>query len=350
MPNLCQTLLNHLQKYPKMQGIDVAKLLHQGLYGPGHLLADSEKAYALLQAEWPTAQGQGTPYTEDIGGGFCRLYLHAVQEGFLSATTVFSLFALSAAAPLGDNEALMTAAKKAQSCLVQHGHAPLAKALQKAVQNNTPPFGHSNVYKQAYHPAYRVIKHKYANFLPLFSAIDKLLAENPAPILAIDGKCASGKTTLAQLLEKVYPCHLIHMDDFFLQAHQRSEERLAEIGGHVDYERFCNEVLCKLHGETDFFYRPYRCISQDFSGSVPVNNRKMRVVEGSYAMHPQFGDYATLAVFMSASETQQLVRIAKRNGPAAVEIFKTIYIPKENIYFKTFHVRQRCHFCFDTTF
>ena len=36
-------------------------------------------------------------------------------------------------------------------------------------------------------------------------------------LIAIDGKCASGKTTLAERLALKYKANLFHMDDFFLR-------------------------------------------------------------------------------------------------------------------------------------
>ena len=62
-------------------------------------------------------------------------------------------------------------------------------------------------------------------------------------LVAIDGRCASGKSTLAKDLQKQLDCNVIHMDDFYLQPHQRTTKRLREPGGNVDYERFETEVL-----------------------------------------------------------------------------------------------------------
>ena len=77
-------------------------------------------------------------------------------------------------------------------------------------------------------------------------------AGKPGPaILAIDGRCASGKSTLGQELAEKWNASLFHMDDFYLQPHQRTEERLAEPGGNVDRERFLKEVLLPLRsGQT----------------------------------------------------------------------------------------------------
>ena len=72
--------------------------------------------------------------------------------------------------------------------------------------------------------------------------IDELLAEKDMILVAIDGKCTSGKTTLASKLAELYDCNVFHMDDFFLRPEQRTPERFAEVGGNVDYERFYKEV------------------------------------------------------------------------------------------------------------
>ena len=50
--------------------------------------------------------------------------------------------------------------------------------------------------------------------------IDAMSVEKNRLIVAIDGRCGSGKTTLAAELKRVYPCELIHTDDFFLRPEQ----------------------------------------------------------------------------------------------------------------------------------
>ena len=65
-------------------------------------------------------------------------------------------------------------------------------------------------------------------------------------LIAVDGRCASGKTTLAATLEEETGCNVVHMDDFFLRPEQRTPQRLAEPGGNVDYERFRQEVILPL--------------------------------------------------------------------------------------------------------
>ena len=77
----------------------------------------------------------------------------------------------------------------------------------------------------------------------LLAAIDRLLLEKSHVLVAIDGNCAAGKTTLAKKLAEHYDCNVLQMDDFFLRPEQRTPERFAQAGGNVDYERFALEVL-----------------------------------------------------------------------------------------------------------
>ena len=73
-------------------------------------------------------------------------------------------------------------------------------------------------------------------------------------VLAIDGRCAAGKTTLAAHLAELCDCNVIHMDHFFLCSKQNTMERLQQAGGNMDYVRFCEEILIPLHEGRKFSY------------------------------------------------------------------------------------------------
>ena len=49
-------------------------------------------------------------------------------------------------------------------------------------------------------------------------------------IVAIDGRCASGKTTLCSFIEQKTGYTVLYLDHFFLQLHQRTPQRLAQPG------------------------------------------------------------------------------------------------------------------------
>ena len=51
--------------------------------------------------------------------------------------------------------------------------------------------------------------------------IDRLLDTQPRVIIAIDGRCGAGKSTLAARLAELCGGNVFHMDDFFLRPEQR---------------------------------------------------------------------------------------------------------------------------------
>ena len=115
----------------------------------------------------------------------------------------------------------------------------------------------------------------------LFSAIDRLLSERGRILVAIDGPCTAGKTTLSDILQVRYICNVFHMDEFFLRPEQRNSQRLAEPGGNVDYERFYAEVLLPLKADGPFCYRPFSCKVQALTSPVQIVSTPLTVIEGT---------------------------------------------------------------------
>lgn len=161
-------------------------------------------------------------------------------------------------------------------------------------------------------------------------------------VIAIDGMSGSGKTTLGNSIQEHFPeSTLFHMDDFFLQPHQRTAERLAEIGGNVDYERFKEEILPQLNNKNGLSYRTFCCHTQSLSDMKHVDWKPLVIIEGAYSQHPYFGDIYNLCIFCEISEKEQHNRILKRNGPEMLKRFETEWIPKENEYFKHYKIKER---------
>ena len=57
----------------------------------------------------------------------------------------------------------------------------------------------------------------------LIEKINKIYQQKGHVTIAIDGRCGSGKTTLANKLKAYFDCHIFHMDDFYLQEYQRNQ-------------------------------------------------------------------------------------------------------------------------------
>ena len=171
--------------------------------------------------------------------------------------------------------------------------------------------------------------------------LDGLLADRDRVILAIDGKCASGKTTLAARLGELYHCNVLHKDEFFLRPEQRTPERFGEVGGNVDFERFREEVLLPLLSGRDFSYRPFDCKTFTHAPSVPVTPGKVPVIEGSYSLHPYFGDPYDLKLLLTVEDQTQHRRILERPAFLHRRFFEE-WIPMENRYFEQLQIQKSC--------
>lgn len=170
--------------------------------------------------------------------------------------------------------------------------------------------------------------------------IDWFLERKDSVLVAIDGKCTSGKTTLSRKLAEHYDCNVMHMDDFFLRPEQRTATRLSQVGGNVDYERFQAEVLTPLLSGDPFSYRPFDCKTFSLSEAIAVMPKKLNIIEGSYAMHPHFGDPYDLRILLTVDPETQRQRIGER--PAHLqERFLTQWIPMENQYLEEFCISQK---------
>ena len=166
-----------------------------------------------------------------------------------------------------------------------------------------------------------------------------LLLQKEAIILAIDGRCASGKTTLAKALAARLFAQVVACDDFFLPPEKRTAERLLEIGGNMERERLLAEVLLPLTNNQSASYRPFVCQTASYGEPVTLLPSRIVIVEGSYSCHSDLRNCYDLTVFLSINEAEQRRRIEKRN-PTNANAFFEKWIPLEERYFAGSKVEQ----------
>ena len=369
-----EILQKHFKTYPKMQVTDAVKLLYQSEFGGGHMIANPTKSLNWIKNEWAQMRGAGSAEAardagevageseegagvlpsgcyevlEYIGGGICRVSLQALADG-LAPETLNQMFVKTADRTVGSVEAFEKKLDMLRE-LCAEGKAPFsAEALEQYLETykaeGYPPVSHSEVYRENYHPSYRVVSTSYTRYYHVLREIDRALAEagaNEQVVISVDGMCGSGKSTLGRILEEIYDCNLFHMDDFFLRPEQRTPERFAEPGGNVDYERFKEEILDHIGDVSGFTYQIYNCGIQALDGYVTVPYKKLNIIEGAYSNHPYFGSPYDLKFLCKITPEEQLNRILKRNGPEMLERFKAVWIPMENRYFEEFAVEDGC--------
>lgn len=174
-------------------------------------------------------------------------------------------------------------------------------------------------------------------FAEICEEIRDMLRDLKRVIVAIDGMCAAGKTTLAEQLSEVFSdTHVISMDDFYLPLSQRSDAVMAQPGGHMDLIRFSEEVAQPLWQAQSPSYGIFSCKSQNVIKREQVpENATLIIVEGTYATHPSIPDIYDYRIFVKIDEKTQSQRIEERNGALAQSYF-TKWIPAESLYFSAY--------------
>lgn len=351
MENLREIITKQMERYPKMQPQDGVKLLYQNEFGSGHFVRDQEENGARLLAEWQTVSAP-TRRQEPLGNGVCRLHLGgAPDRGVVQA--VGRLFMKSAKMMQGNTPSferkLFLLLQMAGEGLLPFSQMELEEYLDAYRKAAYPPVSHSESYRTAYRPAYRVMLARYAALLDAVARIDELLQMKGRAVVAIDGPCGSGKSTAGKVLAELYDdCALIQMDDFFLPPALRTPERLGEDGGNIHYERFLTQVLPGLARRESFTYPVFDCSVMDYGERRVVPSRALTIVEGSYSLHPRLREAYDYAIFTTCSPEEQKRRILERNGPELYSRFVDEWIPMENRYFERFAVEQACQLTLNT--
>lgn len=182
-----------------------------------------------------------------------------------------------------------------------------------------------------------------------FFEIDLLIKIKETIIIAIEGNRGSGKSRLADLLATEYDCNVFHMDDFFLVPNQRTKQRLLEIGGNVDYERFEEQIFDNLLREFDFRYEIYDYRDDTFKDSDIISRKQLNIVEGVYSLHPNFKDLYDLKIFLFADKKTRAKRIYERNGENFLRKYANDWLPLEDLYFESTDIRDECDLAIDTS-
>lgn len=332
--------IDYFNSYPLSTIQDFIKYLYQSTLGSAHLIQNVEDNYAFLLKEYESIQYDSNHILyEQISDELVRVHLEAIDKKDLKV--YHKLFMKSVEISSSKNQ-LFHVFNEVEIGIIE-GWIPFDLSewknnINDYISKDCPVVSHSEIFRENYHPHYRLMKIEFLPYLELFQQINELV--HPC-VISIDGKSGSGKSTCAKLISDIYGYPIVHMDDFFLQKEQRTIERLNEIGGNIDYERFNKEVVLPVLNKQSFTYQIFDCQSMSIQGSNNIRFNNGIIIEGCYSMHPTFNDYSHLKVFMDVSFELQKERILKRNGEYMLKRFVEEWIPKENQYFETFMIKEK---------
>lgn len=143
---------------PLAEPRDLVKLLYQREFGPAHAIPDPKKAEEFLFEEYSRTPQEPGPLTGSIGNGYARLYLSRLEANGMTPSEAARLFVLSAS-PAGDKAGfagLLEELKKDEEAVSLFPGLP--GFVEEYVAAGCPAISHSEAYRAAYRPAYRVVK------------------------------------------------------------------------------------------------------------------------------------------------------------------------------------------------
>ena len=165
----------HRGWYPLMEPRDVYKLLYQGVMGAEHLLSSAVEFTRQLASEFDRIRADPLerllePVRPDHA--LWRLNLRAYKNQHAQVDGLYSPLLEAARFPMGDQLELRTAWKEfVASC--EHNHlqgfqlSEIHSFTAWLEKSGYPAVHHSQVYRQQYQPAYRLITDPYIRVLGL---------------------------------------------------------------------------------------------------------------------------------------------------------------------------------------
>ena len=153
-------LIAQKKRYPLMNEEDIVKFAFQGMLGVGHLIHSEEDAMRRLQEEMDGLEpNNDEPYIEKISPDWLRMNLRAAKAREIRVADIAYMLCQSAQRkPLS-----FTRQNVYNFCVKLDGSERMKQAAAKILDENWLP-SHSQQYRNAYHPAYRVLHKDYRKF------------------------------------------------------------------------------------------------------------------------------------------------------------------------------------------
>lgn len=153
----------------------------------------------------------------------------------------------------------------------------------------------------------------------ILSALRRWQGEAGAGVLvvALDGYGASGKSTIAEHLQRCRSTPVVHTDDFFRAL---GPLRRGELTAYYDLGRLRAEALEPLRAGRDAVFRPFdwsRGRLAPAGDRVVVAPGEVIVVDGVCSAAPALADLVDRAVFVDTPEPERLRRLEESVDPEA---------------------------------
>ncbi len=304
----------HKKKYPLMEEDDLLLLIFQGVYAGRYSFRSKKEITKLLTLEIASLNRVYQDLYTYINDSYVRLNLAPYLKYKFPLKYLNLAFYHTAKENIATKEIHLAALETAN-----------IKTTDLEIKK------HSQAYCDNYDPHYRVIDIKYLTSDMKETQLLNFLTNQPKNlIIAIEGKCGSGKTTMVNHILEKLPFTVIPMDDFFLPPTMRTTERLAEVGGNIDYLRILDLLTEIKAKKSDILtYKKYDCNTNKLS-TIKIPRNDIIVLEGVYSYHPAFRHLVDKLVYINVDDNTQDLRLRQRDNYLS---YVNNWVVLENIYY-----------------
>ena len=164
--DMSEAINRQVAHYPQTTMLDVYKSFYQDRFGAEHMISDTAAVREYLTYELTVAAADtvSNPYYESVGaqGRYVRVYLRCVNDGLLTAEQLLDAF-IRSTQPAKHPEQSWADEWRLIEQTARKAGVPFSeeesRLLRQAAQNNHAVH-HSEVYRNAYHPHYRIVERK----------------------------------------------------------------------------------------------------------------------------------------------------------------------------------------------
>jgi hypothetical protein len=156
-------ILTHAKRYPNMQVVDALKLLHHATMGSEHAITDTAVTLQWMEREWTSMdEGPDEPLVDTLGidGRYARLHLRPFKQRGGDKGEVVQAF-IRTSTVRGDTASLVCALQTLETLAglqqVTWNADSVRAASAEWRSRGYRPVSHSQAFREAHRPAYRVI-------------------------------------------------------------------------------------------------------------------------------------------------------------------------------------------------
>lgn len=157
-------LAEQIKKHPSMMPQDVVKLCYQAAMGAEHLLSDISAARRYFDAEFDSVLPREGELFESLSDEICRVDLGVWKAKGLNGDVLFEAFCAAAKAKSDGRDVLVGYVLDAGAFIEEHEDSFSFSVdrwndfLKEYLAMGMPAVHHSEIYRQAERPSYRIVK------------------------------------------------------------------------------------------------------------------------------------------------------------------------------------------------